>query len=66
MNFPTPPHYTSLASALVSLFGSSVAIVRTDRVSGGHRIQDGPHNSIERKIFVFIHYFSPSRQKSLP
>ncbi|MBQ9207762.1 MAG: fructosamine kinase family protein [Treponema sp.] len=35
MNFPTPPHYTSLASALVSLFGSSVAIARTDRVSGG-------------------------------
>ena len=35
MNFPTPPHYTSLASALVSLFGSSVAIAHTDRVSGG-------------------------------
>ena len=29
------PHYTSLASALVSLFGTSVAIARTDRVSGG-------------------------------
>ena len=35
MNFPTPPHYTSLASALVSLFGSAVAIAHTDRVSGG-------------------------------
>ncbi|MCR5725810.1 MAG: fructosamine kinase family protein [Treponema sp.] len=30
-----PPHYTSLASALVSLFGSSVSIAHTDRVSGG-------------------------------
>ena len=29
------PHYTSLASALVSLFGSSVAIAHTERVSGG-------------------------------
>lgn len=30
-----PPHYTSLASALVSLFGSAVAIQHTDCVSGG-------------------------------
>lgn len=29
------PHYTSIASALVSLFGSSVSIAQTDRVSGG-------------------------------
>ena len=35
MAFPLPPHYTSLASALVSLFGTSVAIAHTDRVSGG-------------------------------
>ena len=35
MNFPASPHYTSLVSALVSLFGSSVAVLRTDRVLGG-------------------------------
>ncbi len=35
MSFTPPPHYNSLASALVSLFGSSVAIAHTDRVSGG-------------------------------
>ncbi len=29
------PHYTSLAEALVSLFGNSVAITNTDRLSGG-------------------------------
>lgn len=29
------PHYTSIASALVSLFGTSVSIARTDRVTGG-------------------------------
>lgn len=31
----TPPYYTSLASALVTLFGNSVAIAQTDRLSGG-------------------------------
>ena len=30
-----PPHFTSLAQALVSLFGNSVAIAQTDRLSGG-------------------------------
>ena len=30
-----PPHYMSLAEALVSLFGTSVAIVKTERISGG-------------------------------
>lgn len=30
-----PPHYTSLAQALVSLFGNSVSIAQTDRLSGG-------------------------------
>ncbi|MCR5436858.1 MAG: fructosamine kinase family protein [Treponema sp.] len=35
MNFAIPPNYTSLAEALVSLFGTSVAIAQTDRVSGG-------------------------------
>lgn len=35
MKFNLPPHYTSLAQALVSLFGSSVAIAQTDRLSGG-------------------------------
>ena len=35
MTQKTVPNYKSLASALVSLFGSSVAIARTDRVSGG-------------------------------
>ena len=33
--FKTPPHFSSLAEALVSLFGSSVAIAHTDRLSGG-------------------------------
>ena len=31
----TIPNYTSLAGALVDLFGSSVAITQTDRLSGG-------------------------------
>ncbi|MBQ3687240.1 MAG: fructosamine kinase family protein [Treponema sp.] len=35
MEFIPPPHYHSLAKALVSLFGSSVAVAHTDRVSGG-------------------------------
>ena len=35
MNLASIPHYTSLANALVSLFGTSVKIARTDRVSGG-------------------------------
>ena len=35
INTSLPPHYTSLALALVSLFGNSVAITQTDRVSGG-------------------------------
>ncbi len=35
MEFIPPPHYRSLAKALVSLFGSSVAVAHTDRVSGG-------------------------------
>ena len=30
-----PPNYNSLAGALVSLFGTSVAIAETDRLSGG-------------------------------
>ena len=30
-----PPHFTSLAQALVSLFGNSVSITQTDRLSGG-------------------------------
>ena len=29
------PHYTSLAAALTNLFGTSVAITQTDRLSGG-------------------------------
>ncbi len=29
------PHFTSLANALVSLFGNSAAVAHTDRVSGG-------------------------------
>ena len=33
--FKTPPHFDSLAQALVSLFGNSVAIARTDRLTGG-------------------------------
>ncbi|MCR4940411.1 MAG: fructosamine kinase family protein [Treponemataceae bacterium] len=35
MKTSLPPNYPSLASALVSLFGTSVAIAHTDRVSGG-------------------------------
>lgn len=33
--FKTPPHFDSLAEALVTLFGSSVAIAHTDRLTGG-------------------------------
>ncbi|WP_407426552.1 fructosamine kinase family protein [Treponema sp.] len=33
--FKTPPNYSSLAEALVSLFGTSISIVHTDRLSGG-------------------------------
>ncbi len=35
MKITLPPHHTSLAQALVSLFGNSVAITQTDRLSGG-------------------------------
>ena len=35
MNIKLPPNYNSLAEALVSLFGNSVAIAETDRLSGG-------------------------------
>ncbi len=35
MKITLPPHHTSLAQALVSLFGNSVAIAETDRLSGG-------------------------------
>ena len=35
MNFQLPPNYNSLAGALVELFGTSVAIAQTDRLSGG-------------------------------
>ena len=35
MKFQLPPNYNSLAGALVSLFGTSVAIAETDRLSGG-------------------------------
>ena len=35
MNIKLPPDYNSLAEALVSLFGNSVAIAETDRLSGG-------------------------------
>ena len=35
MKRPPAPHFTSLAQALVSLFGNSVAIAQTDRLSGG-------------------------------
>ena len=35
MNLESTAHYTSLAKALVSLYGSSVSIVHTDRLSGG-------------------------------
>ncbi|MCR4712878.1 MAG: fructosamine kinase family protein [Treponemataceae bacterium] len=34
-NVTTIPHYNSLASALTGLFGNSVAILHTDRISGG-------------------------------
>ena len=33
--FKTPPHFSSLVEALVSLFGNSVAIAQTERLSGG-------------------------------
>lgn len=35
MNITLPPHYNSLAKALVSLFGNSVSIANTERISGG-------------------------------
>ena len=35
MNITLPPDYNSLAQALVSLFGTSVAIAETDRLHGG-------------------------------
>ncbi len=35
MEYIPPPHFHSLAKALVSLFGSSVAVAHTDRISGG-------------------------------
>ena len=35
MKMTLPPNYNSLAGALVSLFGNSVAIAETDRLSGG-------------------------------
>ena len=35
MNITLPQNYTSLVQALVSMFGNSVAITRTDRLSGG-------------------------------
>ena len=35
MDITLPPNYNSLAEALVSLFGNSIAIAQTDRVSGG-------------------------------
>ena len=35
MNITFPQNYTSLAQALVSMFGNSVAITGTDRLSGG-------------------------------
>ena len=35
MKITLPPHHTSLAQALVSLYGNSVAIAETDRLSGG-------------------------------
>lgn len=35
MKIILPPHHTSLAQALVSLYGNSVAIAETDRLSGG-------------------------------
>lgn len=33
--FKTPPHFESLAEALVTLFGNSIAIAQTDRLTGG-------------------------------
>lgn len=35
MKITLPPHHTSLAQALVSLYGNSVAIAETDGLSGG-------------------------------
>lgn len=35
MNLTFPPNYDSFAKALVSLFGTSVSVVHTDRLSGG-------------------------------
>ena len=35
MKISLPRHYSSLAEALVSLFGNSVVITKTDRLSGG-------------------------------
>ena len=35
MKITLPPDYKSLAQALVSLFGNSIAIAETDRLSGG-------------------------------
>ncbi len=35
MAFPTPPHFSSIESALTSLFGDGVTIKQTDRLSGG-------------------------------
>ena len=35
MNIKLPPNYNSLAEALVSLYGNSVAIAETDRLHGG-------------------------------
>ena len=35
MNISLAPNYNSLAEALVSLFGNSIVITRTDRISGG-------------------------------
>ena len=35
MNFKLPPHYNSLADALVSLFGTSVSVAKSERISGG-------------------------------
>lgn len=35
MKITLPPHHISLAQALVSLYGNSVAIAETDRLSGG-------------------------------
>lgn len=35
MNTTLPPHHTSFAKALVSLFGTSVSVIHTDRLTGG-------------------------------